>query len=253
MKLNELTNVENIPGIYLIRNLINQKCYIGQTIRLKTRLQDHYSTAISKKCNNQKQRMILYKAIEKYGIDNFDYQILFSEQTNEFNSIKSKLDELEKKYIVEYNSYVPNGYNQTKGGDAGILGFKMTQDQKNLVSQQARLAGMDGRNMIYCYDIVDKYYYTSVSLPCLAKILNIKLDTSQIRYNLTNGRYVIARTKEVLQEKIEKVKKAKTRYCKENVILDLQNGIKALEFCRKYNVCRKTFYNYKRKFLNRTI
>lgn len=47
MKLNEYRELENIPGIYLIRNLINNKCYIGQSIRLKKRLQDHYSTAIS--------------------------------------------------------------------------------------------------------------------------------------------------------------------------------------------------------------
>ena len=32
-------------------------------------------------------------------------------------------------YIEKYNGYT-NGYNCTKGGDGGILGYKMTDEQK---------------------------------------------------------------------------------------------------------------------------
>jgi len=38
MKLKDFKEAENIPGIYLIKNLVNNKCYIGQSIRLRTRL-----------------------------------------------------------------------------------------------------------------------------------------------------------------------------------------------------------------------
>lgn len=257
MKLSEYNNVSNIPGIYLIRNTVNNKCYIGQSIRLRTRLQDHYSTAISDKCQNQKDRMILYKAIEKYGIDNFEYEILFSEDTKDFNNIKRVLDNLEKQYISEYNSYVPNGYNQTIGGDAGVLGLKMNEQQKETISKISHEINSDGRNMIYCFDTNERCYYTSVSLSSLSKILSIKLHTSQIRYNLILGRYVLARTKDELEEK-KAIVLENNKFNHKNsgwfisklnkdMIEDLKNNMKEKDFCNKYNVCKKTYYNYKKK------
>ena len=257
MKLSEYNNVSNVPGIYLIKNTINNKCYIGQSIRLRTRLQDHYSTAISRKCQNQKDRMILYKAIEKYGIDNFEYEILFSEDTKDFNNIKRVLDNLEKQYISEYNSYIPNGYNQTIGGDAGVLGLKMNEQQKETISKISHEINSDGRNMIYCFDTDEKCYYTLVSLSSLSQILGIKLHTSQIRYNLILSRYILARTKDELEKKKAIVLENNKFNHKnsgwfmsklnEDMIEDLKNNMKEKEFCSKYNVCKKTYYNYKKK------
>lgn len=208
--------------------------------------------------------MILYKAIEKYGIDNFEYEILFSENTTDFNNIKRKLDNLEKQYIKEYNSFVPNGYNQTIGGDAGVLGFKMTDEQKEKISINSHIESLDGRYKIYCFDIIDKFYYTCVSLSCLSKILGIKLYTSQIRYNLVANRYILAKTNEELKNKIEKLKNElqyenhnhlknngmfKTKFCDEMKI-DLINGMSEKEFCEKYNVCKTSYCNYKKKAIN---
>lgn len=202
MKLSEFDNLEDIPGIYVIHNNVNDKYYVGQTIRLRTRIQDHYSTAISKKCENQRKRMLLYKAIEKHGIDNFDLQVIYSENTKEFNSIKKTLDGLEKKYIVEYNSYVPNGYNQTKGGDAGVFGLKMNNEQKELISKRMQDVHSDGRYMCYCYDIIDKSYYSAVNLKKLQDILrynkvlqdNKELSSGYFRNNIVFERFVIARS-----------------------------------------------------------
>lgn len=251
MKLNEYNDLSNIPGIYLIRNKVNNKCYVGQTIRLKTRMQDHYSTAISSKCENQRKRMLLYKAIEKYGVDNFEYSILFSEDTKEFNKIKSKLDDLEKKYIVEYNSYVPTGYNQTKGGDAGVLGLKMTDEQKELISKNARTQSMDGSNMVYCYDMIENVYYTMVNVPALNSVLGTNIRTSAIRNKCYKKRYIIARSKNDLEQKIESYNNLTDshfidKYCKD-MERDLKNGISEKEFCAKYNVCRKSYNNYKKR------
>ena len=56
--------------------------------------------------------LLLNQAIRKYGIDSFDVKILC--ETTETN-----INELEVKYIKEYNSLVPNGYNLTLGGANG--------------------------------------------------------------------------------------------------------------------------------------
>ena len=99
MKITDTKNCPNCPGIYLIRNLINNKCYVGQSIKLRKRLFVH-----NKNIRNNADYPI-YKAINKYGIDNFEYIIL--EQITdkiELQELKSKLDNLEKYYIEKYNA-----------------------------------------------------------------------------------------------------------------------------------------------------
>ena len=131
MKITDTKNCPNCPGIYLIKNLINNKCYVGQSIKLRKRLFVH-----NKNIRNNADYPI-YKAINKYGIDNFEYIVL--EQIIdklELQELKSKLDNLEKYYIEKYDSY-KNGYNQTIGGDSGILEYVITDEQRNKISEHA--------------------------------------------------------------------------------------------------------------------
>ena len=89
--------------IYLIKNKIDNKCYVGQTIRtLKKRWSEH--------CN-QNGCIALHNAILKYTPENFTIEQLF-EGTND------ELDEKEKEYIQQYNSLCPSGYNITSGGNS---------------------------------------------------------------------------------------------------------------------------------------
>ena len=82
-------------GIYKITNLINEKVYIGQSIHIERRWQEHCQPS---------SRSLIGKAIQKYGKEHFTFQVL--EECAE-----EQLDELEEKYISEYDSVVPNGYN----------------------------------------------------------------------------------------------------------------------------------------------
>lgn len=82
-------------GIYKITNLINKKVYIGQSIHIERRWQEHCQPS---------SRSLIGKAIQKYGKEHFTFQIL-EECTEE------QLDDLEEKYISKCNSVVPNGYN----------------------------------------------------------------------------------------------------------------------------------------------
>ncbi len=87
--------------IYLIKNKTNNKCYIGQTIRsLKKRWKEHCSEYGCSAING---------AIKKYSPENFEFSVLIQADNEE-------LDDLETKYIEEYNSLCPNGYNIQTGG-----------------------------------------------------------------------------------------------------------------------------------------
>lgn len=82
-------------GIYKITNLLNGKIYIGQSIHIEKRWKEH--------CQNSSKSLI-GQAIQKYGKENFSFQIL--EECNE-----NQLLEKESKYILQYDSLVPKGYN----------------------------------------------------------------------------------------------------------------------------------------------
>jgi len=47
----------------------------------------------------------LRKDVEKYGLENFDFEILDTASTEE------ELNEKQKEYIKKYNSFEPHGYN----------------------------------------------------------------------------------------------------------------------------------------------
>lgn len=83
-------------GIYKIENLKNGKIYIGQSIHIEKRWQEH--------CQPSSDSLI-GKAIQKYGKENFSFQIL-----KEVDNILL-LNDLETEYILKFNSLVPNGYN----------------------------------------------------------------------------------------------------------------------------------------------
>lgn len=96
-------------GIYLIRNNINGKVYVGQSIDILERWADH--KRITK--NDLTIKYPLYLAMRKYGIENFTFSII-EECPQEL------LDEREVYWIQQYHSWVGdaqnNGYNITQGG-----------------------------------------------------------------------------------------------------------------------------------------
>lgn len=82
-------------GIYKITNLINNKCYIGQSVNIERRWKEH-----CRKPNKSK----ISKAIFDFGKENFSFQILEECSTEELNK-------KEQFYIKKFNSIYPNGYN----------------------------------------------------------------------------------------------------------------------------------------------
>lgn len=97
--------------IYKIINLINNKVYIGQTVNsLEQRFIEHKSHW---KNNYNSSNRPLYNAFSKYGIENFQIELVEKVE-------QSNLNNREKYWIKYYDSY-NNGYNATWGGDSTIL------------------------------------------------------------------------------------------------------------------------------------
>lgn len=102
MKLN-INNLDDLKqtGIYSITNIINEKKYIGSTMKsFKSRLNHH----IYKLRTNTHHSQHLQHAWNKYGEDNFIFTI------ESFCNDKNNIRILEKEYICKYNSY-ESGYN----------------------------------------------------------------------------------------------------------------------------------------------
>ncbi len=88
------------------------KVYIGQTIQtLDKRKSGHFYCAFDE--NRTGYNTKFYRAIRKYGKENFIWVIVYS------NIPYTKLAKLEIKAITEYNSY-KFGYNSTMCGEKDI-------------------------------------------------------------------------------------------------------------------------------------
>lgn len=95
--------MEKICGIYKITNKINGKMYIGQSV-------DIYDRWIKEKAPSA-QKYALQRAFDKYGRENFNFEIIERLKPD-------KLNEREIYWIAYYDTY-NNGYNETLGGDTG--------------------------------------------------------------------------------------------------------------------------------------
>lgn len=107
MCLNTIT--ELFEGyIYIITNNINNKQYVGQTLKdVHTRFIGH--------CSN-KPHTYIDRAIHKYGKENFTVEQLERVVGRSREDVKETLDYLERMYISKYDSISPNGYNVDTGG-----------------------------------------------------------------------------------------------------------------------------------------
>lgn len=105
-------------GIYMLKCRVNGKRYIGQSINIKRRMNEH------KNCKSFAP--LICKAIAKYGWDSFDKTVL------EFCPVE-ELDEKEIYYIAKLKPE----YNLTEGGDSP-KGYKHSPETKELLKQLAK-------------------------------------------------------------------------------------------------------------------
>jgi len=109
--------------IYLAKNKINQKCYVGFDSAWPARQSRH---KISHVRGNSK----FYNALRKHGWDNFEWSILYQSVDGEHC-----LNIMENHFISELDSF-NNGYNMTTGGE-GVIGYKHSEIRKEKIRQKS--------------------------------------------------------------------------------------------------------------------
>lgn len=135
-------------GIYCFTNKINGKKYVGQSKQLNKRYHGHINDAMNPdKAKNDPS--VFHAALRKYGIDNFDYEILEECKVSELN-------EKEKYWIDKLHSYIlENGYNLTYGGDSFTRSYYFSSEEllhywndlKLTVTQIYRMYGATGKKI----------------------------------------------------------------------------------------------------------
>jgi group I intron endonuclease len=118
--------------IYKITNIITNKCYIGETMQkyANRRFKAHMS-AIRRGGGCPALR----DAVKKHGEENFKFEVLLTcPDEDRFR--------LEKEYIKQHNSLVPNGYNIRDAGEDSS-GFKHSDETKAKISKICKETSKD--------------------------------------------------------------------------------------------------------------
>jgi group I intron endonuclease len=124
---------KNKAGIYLIRNKINNKVYIGKSINISSRMSSHKYGLRSKNLNLENNHFI--NAWHKYGEENFEYIVLeFLEKPNieckiSVKNFENLIKNREFFWISTYDSI-----NREKG-----YNLKMDSSQLTIISEETLL------------------------------------------------------------------------------------------------------------------
>ena len=110
--------------IYKCTNIITNECYIGFDSNWPSRKVKHLYDVSN--TNSKNYNCHFYRAIRKYGIESFCWNIIYQSKDKEHC-----LNEMESHFINEFDSF-NNGYNMTKGGE-GTLGKKSWLGRKHSI------------------------------------------------------------------------------------------------------------------------
>lgn len=218
--------------IYHFTNQINQKKYIGKTNNIEHRIEQHIS-ALRK---NTHHSIKLQRAVNKYGLENFQFTYREVEIQNE-----EELNILEIQEIEKYDSY-HNGYNETLGGDGNsllftfelrILIYQICKRYSGIKRMLARYFQCDDStiNSIATNKIFENIQYDEEQLQDLIKKINIS-------DNNLNENYVQHNARKLSKEQVFEIL---------SVILDEKGYDKV--FCRIFNVGPSVPYRLKNKLI----
>jgi hypothetical protein len=114
----------NKSGIYLIKNKINNKIYIGSALNIRKRWKQHRNSLRKNKHYNR----YLQSAFNKNGFQNFEWSVI------EYVD-KNKLTETEQKWLNYYRSFDRTiGYNLSPTASS-CLGVKHSEESKKRMSK----------------------------------------------------------------------------------------------------------------------
>lgn len=180
--------------LYRITNLINGKKYIGITNNYKKRWSNH-------KCCSDPE-MVIARAIKKYGVENFQFEVLEEGLTLQEASDKEILT------IKKENSLVPNGYNVAKGGyySCGVSHYGADNSNAHLTEEEVKYIKSHRNEPEYILyeQFADKISYDAFKNVYLNKTyLNIQPTVDIYPYNLEFSNQFTSRNKLTYDEVVE--------------------------------------------------
>jgi group I intron endonuclease len=129
-------------GIYIIKNLVNGKYYIGSSININKRFREHKSSLR----NNKHHSIKLQRSWNKYGCDIFIFEVIqYCERENLISN--------EQYWIDHYDSY-NNRYNSTKEAVASKQnnqkrkGIPLTEQHKQAIRDSKKNISLETREKI---------------------------------------------------------------------------------------------------------
>lgn len=185
MKLDD--KFEKLPGIYIIKNLINGKVYVGESVNVKQRMRKHKTVYCQ----------VVHNAFKKHGMENFDVYVEYLP-----NFKKTDLVTLEEELIIKFNCLSPNGYNILNKGSnwsgqqhSEETKKKMSNDRSGsnhpLFGKKWSDSQLQKKTLIKIEEldnIVDLYFNQMLSTTEIAKIYQVNHNTVY-RFLKRNGKH----------------------------------------------------------------
>lgn len=161
-------------GIYIIKNKVNNKVYIGQSVDIDKRIKKHFNLLENKTHYNEH----LQNAFNKYGRNNFFVDVLEECPVE-------KLNEREKYYIQLYDSATrEKGYNIEYGGNNSTVSNetkeklmiqKSSKNIEDIISIKKELYKGTPRKIIS-----QKYNISKGNLDAIAQLNNYRLIAEEL-------------------------------------------------------------------------
>jgi group I intron endonuclease len=177
--------------LYKITDALNNKVYIGQTIDNKKRWMQHKAYAK----RPDKTGQYIHRAMAKYGVENFSFEIIATCQTQE------DADETESLLIIQYNSRSKDyGYNLMVGGSHGGHSEETKQKQRDATLNQIATQGHPAQGRIVTQE--------EKELHRKARLDNPIEYTSELRQRMSEAHIGIKDSDETKKNKADSAKAA---------------------------------------------
>lgn len=221
MDLQEIYNLPKCGGVYCIKNIITNDCFIGKATKLQKKFKVHWK--FYNVCNS----LALYKAIREYGIENFKIIILDTFNHSLDWRVQSELDKLEKKYIEQYKPK----YNEIY----------------DIPNTEIRAKNIEDNIIISAKSVLELYNLTHIPIYCINKCLTKE-------WVVANKVWVFAGIGEDLPEYSKQWELEELRIEQLNRVSnkeDILEYLKCNPYCtygeisQNYNLSKKDFYSYK--------
>jgi group I intron endonuclease len=207
-----------ISGIYMIKNKLNNKCYIGSSINIYNRWKGHI-----KQLKRNKHNKYFQNAWNKYGEENFEFIII--EVVKNLNKLIVK----EQYWMDYYKCYNRKfGYN-AKPNAKNMLGFKFSEESK-LKMGESKLGNknaLGSKGRIYTEEQLKEY--------------------SESRKGDKNPMYGTHHTEEWKKENSKRMKGNQHLKGHKHTGEKLLKFQKSEEWCRNKSIERKLWWENKKK------